>query len=306
MAATLDLAGVTDALVAALEAEVENSVLWVVNGGPIAQFVINVSGMAPDLARGDGDTQLSVALIHVMPNPAYRNRSLRGPDGLVVHPAPIALDLTYALTAFSGRDYVREQQALSLALAWVAAHPIQRFASVSVPPQPIECSLTIETASLDEIARLWQSLSGALRLTALLRVGVVFLGAEPAPVEPAKSPTRMGLVVTPADLKAAAPLLLAISEPVTIATGGEPEAPLRPGETALVAGLGLAAMEKLVLTPAGGGADIDVTGWASGISASSLKLNVPLVGAPPPGSYLLRIELPPQSGPAIPVEIGAP
>ncbi len=307
---TLDLASVTDALVAALENEVDVSPLWTVNGGPVTKFTINVSGMAPDVARGDGDTQLSIALIHLVPNASHRNRTQRGPDGIVAQIVPIALTLTYALTAFSGRDYVREQQALSLALAWIAANPIQRFTVAAVPPHQIECTLTIETASLDEIARLWQSLSGALRLTALLKVGVVFLGPDPAQLVPAAAPTRMGLLVTPADLQAGAPALLAITEPVTIATGAMPEGPLAPGDTAVVAGLGLDGPEQLFLSPADDSADFDVTSWAGHRRSNSLRLTlpaaagVPPAGAPAPGLYRLRIGTAPQLGLAI--EIGGP
>lgn len=312
---TLDLASVTDALIAALATAIDAAPLWTVNGGPVTKFTITPSGQAPDVARAEGDTQLSLSLVHLAPNASYRNQTLRGPSGIIVPPAPMALTLTYALTAFAGKDYVHEQQAMSVALAWIAATPIQRFTVAATPPHLIECTLTIEPVSLDEMARLWQALSGAMRLTALLKVGVVFLGADPAPLVPSPRPTRMGLAVAPAELAAGTtgPRLLAITEPIGVtATGPMPEGRLVAGDSAVVAGLGLDGPERLFLSPQDDSADFDVTGWASNRRAHSLRLTLPAaaglppVGTPPPGIYRLRIGAAPRMGIAIPVEIAAP
>jgi Pvc16 N-terminal domain len=307
---TLDLAGVTDALIAALRTAIGASPLWKVNGGPIKEFVIEVTGQAPDVARDIGGCQLSLALIHVAHDAANRNRSIRGPTGITVPTQPMALTLTYALAAFSGKNYVEEQQAMSVALAWIAAHPIQHFTAVAVPAHAIECTLTIESASLDEIARLWQSFTGAMRLTALLRVGVVFLGADPAPVQPVDPPDRMGLSVAPTGALDVSPQLLGISGPVVIATGKAIGTPLVPGATAIIAGLGLKESDRLFLSPPDDG-PIDVTAWATFQPPYMLHLTLPAgpPGAPPisspqPGIYRLRVGT--KTGPWIPLEIKEP
>jgi Pvc16 N-terminal domain len=280
----------------------------------VAKFTITVSGQAPDVARAEGDTQLALALVHVVPNATYRNRVARGPGGHDVVLAPMALTLTYALVAFSGKDYVSEQQAMSIALAWIAANPIQRLTVAATPAHVIDCTMTLESATLDEVARLWQSLSGAMRLTAVVRIGIVFVGADPAPVVPSPVPTKLGLLVSPAEPPfAGGPRLLAISEPLTMTVGAVVnEAPLAPGEAAVVAGLGLDGPERLFLSPVDDSASFDVTAWVSNRRANTLRLTLPAaVGAPPagapaPGVYRLRLGAAPLTGASIPLVIGAP
>ncbi|RYY31984.1 MAG: DUF4255 domain-containing protein, partial [Sphingomonadales bacterium] len=191
--ATLDLASVTDALVTELTNAFDNSPLWTVNGGTQPKFTISINGLPFDLGRKETESQLNLSLIHAGPNPSYRNLTQRGAGGVELPLVPAALSLTYAVSAFSGKDYVREQQAMSIALAWISANPIQRLTVAGVPPRQVEYSMTLETASVEELSRLWQAMSGAMRLTALVKVGVVFLGPDPAAATPQAPPTRMGL-----------------------------------------------------------------------------------------------------------------
>lgn len=312
-AATLDLSSITDALISALNTAIGAAPLWTVNGGPVAKFTITVSGQSPDVARDEGDCQLSLALVHLSPNASWRNQTFRGPGGTVSPVAPMALTLTYALAAFAGKDNVHEQQAMSVALAWIAANPIQRFTVAATPAHQIECTLGIESVTLDELARLWQSLGGAMRLTSLLRVSVIFLGVDPTIPAPSPKPTKMGMLVAPTNHVGEGPMLLAVSEPISLIVAGSPtEAPLRPGETALVAGVGLDGPEKLFLSPQDDSSSIDVTGWASNRRANTLHLTlpgavgVPPAGAPAAGIWRLRLAAAPLSGVSIPLEVGAP
>jgi hypothetical protein len=308
--ATLDLASVTDALLSELTLAFDNSPLWTVNGGTEPKFTLRINGLPFDLARKETDSQLNLALLHAGPNPSYRNMTRRGPDGLDLPLAPAALTLTYALSAFSGKDYVREQQAMGIAIGWVLANPVQRLTVAGNPPRQVEYSLTLETASLEEMSRMWQALSGAMRLTALIKVGVVFLGPDPAAPDPQDPPTRVGLIAAAADNVRAEPALLAASEPVVVADP-DPEAPWRPGQTIIVAGLGLDGPERLFLSPEDDSAVFDVTGWASERRRSSLRLTLPAgpgappAGAPAAGRYRLRVGAAPHTGVSIPVEIGA-
>jgi hypothetical protein len=294
--ATLDLASVTDALVHALQQAVDASPLW----GPLPPHVpaieIDVTGESPDVARTKGDCQLSLSLLHVAPDAHNRNRALAAPGGIVSPAEPVALILTYVLVAFAGKAYVREQQAMSAALAWIAAHPIQRLTVTAIPPHIVECTLTLQTATLDEIARLWQSLIGPMRLTALLRVGVVFLGTDPVLGPPAKAPSRMGMLVAPTDRLAAAPQLLAVAGPILIGKTDPavPNTRLAAGDVAVVAAIGLAGTEALFLSPLDDSASFDVSSWVTHRGPNTLHVKLPAPGAlpggtPSPGTYRLRI-----------------
>lgn len=308
--ATLDLASVTDALVAELTAAFDNSPLWTVNGGTQAKFTIQINGMPFDLARKETDSQLNLSLIHVGPNASYRNLTQRSSSGVEVPLVPAALTLTYALSAFSGKDYLREQQAMGIALAWVLGNPIQMLTVAGSPPRLVEYSLTLETASLEEMSRIWQAISGALRLTALLKVGVVFLGPDPAVPNPQEPPNLMGMGVGPADNVRAAPLLLVATEPVDV-LDPKPETPWQPGQTILVAGRGLDGPEKLFLSPEDDSTVVDVTTWVTARRSNSIHMLLPIgAGAPPagppaPGRYRLRIGAAAHTGASIPLEIGA-
>jgi hypothetical protein len=308
--ATIDLSSVTDALIVGLNKAITDAPLWVANGGPTAPFTIAVSGIPFDLARGEGGAQLSLALIHVGPSATYRTQMQRGPTGLTAALAPAALTLTYAVSAFAAKDYVQEQQAMGIALSWILANPIQRLTIAAIPPRQVEYTMTLEPAGIDEIARIWQSVTGALRLTVLVRVGVVFLGPDPAAVVPQPKPDQVGMLVTPADLSAGPPALLTASEAVAVANGLS-LAPLAPGQTTIVAGLGLGGTDKLFLSPADDSVSFDVTAWVGPRVANTLHLTlpaaagVPPAGTPAPGLYRLRIGTAAFTAPSIPLEIGA-
>lgn len=308
--ATLDLASVTDALVGKLSDAFDNSPLWTVNGGTEQKFTLKINGMPFDLARKETDSQLNLSLIHAGPNPSYRNLTQRGAGGVEQPLLPAALTLTYAVSAFSGKDYVREQQAMGIAFAWILGNPIQRLAVAGAPPRQIECSMTLESTSLEEMSRMWQALSGAMRLTALIKVSVVFLGPDPAVAAPQDPPDKLGLAIGPAGVVTASPQLLVATEPVLV-VDGKPRSPWQPGQTIIVAGLGLDGVELLFLSPEDDSSVVDVTGWASDRRSNSLHLRLPTgAGAPPAGPpaagpYRLRIGLAPHTGASIPIVIGA-
>lgn len=310
VAATLDLASVTDALVQELTDAFDSSPLWTVNGGTQPKFTIKINGMPFDVGRKETDSQLNLSLIHAGPNPSYRNLTQRGAGGVELALLPAALTLTYAVSSFSGKDYVREQQAMGIALAWILGNPIQRLTVAGAPPRQVECSMTLETTSLEEMSRMWQALSGALRLTALVKIGVVFLGPDPAVSAPQDPPDTLGLAVGSTGAVAASPQLLVATEPVLVADG-KPRSPWQPGQTIVVAGLGLDGAERLFLSPEDDSSAVDVTAWARDRRSNSLHLRLPSaagappVGAPAAGWYRLRIGLAPHTGHAIPVEIGA-
>lgn len=296
-----DLSAVTDELIKGLKAAVTNSAIWATT----TRYTIMVSGMAFDLAREEGDVQVALSLVHVGPNPSLRNLTQRGASGLTTITSPTALTLTYALSAFGAQNYAHEQQAMSIALAWLLANPYLRFA-VGTPPRPIECAITLEAAGFEEIGRLWQSFGGPLRLTALFRVSALFLGPEPPTATPAPRPTQLGMLVGPAE--GTGPRLLFAMDRALIDSGAS-QPPPGPGDVLLVGGLGLDGTDRLFLSPDDDGSSFDVTGWIDDRTANVMRVALPAAsgapptGTPPAGHYRLRIGA--ATGPAIMLEIGA-
>jgi hypothetical protein len=192
----LDLSIVTDLLLKQLEDAKQASRLWdedSVNPLPATPtpptFDIHFTGLPPDATRHLGGCQVSVYLFHVAPDKFYRNTFPGGgPARLTAH-QPFALTLYYLLSAHS-KSYVEEQQAMSLALKCFHESAISR-AFVPQGNRVQEFTLTIEPETVDEIGRLWQSLSTPLRLSTVFRASVIFLEPQPSTLPDTK------LVVAP-------------------------------------------------------------------------------------------------------------
>jgi hypothetical protein len=116
---------------------------------------------------------------------------------------PLSLDLYYLITAFADDKYVEEQQAMSIVLNCFHQHPIVRktvlIPGATPPSVPEEFTLTMEIETCDELARLWQAITVAYRMSVVYKVSVVFL-TPPAPAGPAKPVLRASLAVDPAAL----------------------------------------------------------------------------------------------------------
>ena len=113
---------------------------------------------------------------------------------------PMALDLYYLMSAFSAGNYHWEQQAMSVALRIFHASPIIRSPAAS--PVPWELTLTMEHRSYDEMSRLWQATTSALRLSVIYRAAVVFIDPD-TPPPPARESAVANFIVEP--LPAGAP-----------------------------------------------------------------------------------------------------
>src|SRR6266436_9695330 len=77
-------------------------------------FAFTVSGSMPESVRNDGSCQVSFYLYHVGVDKTMRNTPVIGPD--LVRQRPMGLELYYLLTVFAGKDYVKEQHAISIAM----------------------------------------------------------------------------------------------------------------------------------------------------------------------------------------------
>lgn len=214
----LDLSIVSDRLIGLLTQSVQNSQLWAGNLGQ--RFDITVTGFPPDKIRTltEGDCYLSLYLFHISQDSFQRNSPVTGPwttppptdptkttTRVPITPfQPLSLDLHYILTAYANDSYVKEQQAMSIALKCFHEHPIVR-ATVPVNGRIEEFCLTMETESADEVGRLWQALSTSLRLSVIYKASVIFIEPPlpPSLVKPVEtfdlevSPTFSPMVIAP-------------------------------------------------------------------------------------------------------------
>jgi hypothetical protein len=224
-----DLSDITSELVAMLQTAVNTS--------PIPPFNVTVSGSMPETVRKNGDCQLSLYLLHVGRDPYWRNTPRQGPRALLNTQQALSLNLTYLLTAYADADFVAEQQAMSIALHCFHEQPLFHGANQ-------EFTISIEADTIEEMSRLWQAIAVPIRLSSVIRVGVVFITPTAQPPTVAPPPARAGLVVGQ-ESPGALPQLFGSATRVDFAvtpTGvtATPEpTPLVGGQKVLLGGLGL-------------------------------------------------------------------
>jgi len=197
----LDLSIVTDRLIKLIEKSRDESPLWATLGATSPTFTITVTGAMPEAVRKDGGCQVSVYLFHVTEDKYQKNAPVTGPRVPPIPTQPLSLNLYYLVTAFADKDYVQEQQAMSIVLRCFHENPIVREnVVIPVPPAQTvkeEFTLTMEVETSDEMARLWQAVTVPFRLSVVYKVSVVFI-TPPAPAVPlAPKPQRLGLTVDP-------------------------------------------------------------------------------------------------------------
>jgi Pvc16 N-terminal domain len=179
-----DLSVVTDTLKRLVDTEWPNAPLWT-PATPL--FAVDVTGLSPDAVRQGQGAQLSLYLYHVEEDKATESlfwgaqaqsagQQLHRPP---LQYQPLALDLYYLLSAYAEGNYVQEQQAMSIAMRVFHENPV--VSEVGPDGQPWQVTLTLERRSYDELSRLWQATTTALRLSAVYRASVVLLEPEKAP-----------------------------------------------------------------------------------------------------------------------------
>jgi Pvc16 N-terminal domain len=181
---TPDLSDITHVLRGLIESAVNASAL---------QHAQNIKVLcdSPDTARAtDGHCHLNIYLLHVGRDPFWRNTPVQGPRPQLNSSQPLSLNLSYLLTAWCDKDFALEQRAMSIALQTIHANPIvnQTLIIAESLTQWLpkgEFVISIEADTIEEMSRLWQAFTVPMRLSALIRVGVVFID----PVDPPRSAT---------------------------------------------------------------------------------------------------------------------
>jgi hypothetical protein len=253
---------------------------------------ISLSCNSPDTARGsDGHCHLTLYLLHVGRDPYWRNAPVNGPRPQPNSNQPLSLNLSYLLTAWCDKDFATEQRAMSIALHAIHSHPIVNKALIQheVLTQWLadgEFTLSIEADTIEEMSRLWQAITVPIRLSALIRVGIVFIAPSVDVPPPMPAPTAANLSVGPMPTGTA-------TVPLLFAGGGLTMQPALPGSDSAtvtattgpltVAGGGSVTVSGNGLTlPAAAGLFLGAPGTATEWDASSW-----LQGAAQPGQLSL-------------------
>jgi hypothetical protein len=301
-----DLSAVTDTLMNLVTAQWPNAPLWTQD---TPQFAVNLTGLSPDAARAGMGAQLSLYLYHIDENKAteslFWTAQAQTAGGPPLRYQPLALDLYYLLSAYEQGNYVHEQQAMSIAMRVFHENPL--VSGDSPDGSKWEVTLNLESRSYDELSRLWQATTSALRLSAVYRAAVVLIKPEQGPGLAPPVEVR-NLVVVRGVADTGPQLLGAYREVQYVVPGGatvtftrEP-ATVAAGGQVWLAGTGLDAVtaERLILTgPYPGNVQTDVSGWLAvpqPLPATRRAVTLPAAtgvppnGAPPPGRYTVRLE----------------
>ncbi len=201
-----DLSFVTDALRNILTDGLSASPAF---GNP-PPFSLGISSQhpsdAPDAPTNDCD--INLYLFHIAEDRGLRNQfwtqkavSNQGAMQPVAF-EPLCLDLYYLLTAHSQTSYNHEQLAMSVGMRAFHENPIVRLPTPTPTGLPqSEITLSMETATWDELSRLWQALECPMRMTALYKASVAMLMPEGAPhdTKPVDILTVLGAPATASD-----------------------------------------------------------------------------------------------------------
>jgi Pvc16 N-terminal domain len=311
---TLDLSAVTDSLIGLVKSQWTAAPIWTEIGGspPGPTFTPNFTGLAPDVARQEPGTQLSMYLYHVEPDNvqetlSWRPQMLDG-AGEPTRFLPLALNLFYLLFAYSQTSYTEEQEAMSVALRIFHANPIVR-SDPGVQP-PWELTLTMEHRSYDELSRLWQATTAPLRMSLVYRAAVVFVDPDQMPSSPPLT-TSFSVAADPVPPPlpvpgtGGPPVLFGTFRDASYLGPGNVAVPfsrspatVAAGQTTWLTGSGLGAAgvsDRVYLLPPAGG-ELDVTAWAAAADPTAARFVLTLpsaagtapAGAPAPGVYQFR------------------
>lgn len=195
----LDLSVVTDTLKRLVETEWPNAPLWT-PATPL--FAVEVTGLSPEAARQGQGAQLSLYLYHVEEDKAteglFWTAQAQSAGGPPLRYQPLALDLYYLVSAYAEGNYVHEQQSMSIAMRVFHENPV--VSGAGPDGLPWQVTLTLERRSYDELSRLWQATTSALRLSAVYRASVVLL--EPEQVPPPAPPVSTVNIYAKPDMPA--------------------------------------------------------------------------------------------------------
>lgn len=214
MSTALAIAGVTAVLRDRLNDGLVNH-----NVAGVLGSTVSVSVLAPDRvvpADGTESSQLNLFLYQVMPNASWRNQGLPAHDASGrqrLTNQPLALDLYYLISAYSGGD-LHAEILLGYAMQLMHEFPIitREMIRTALSPSPdvgvvlppalralAECGLadqvemlrvTPQALNTEESSKLWSATQSSLRPTAAYQVSVVLIEATRPALAPLPVLTR--------------------------------------------------------------------------------------------------------------------
>lgn len=267
------------------------------NALPTANLVgvlgpITVSALPPDrIDVGTETARLNLFMYQVRPNAGWSNTGLPSHDatGRRVANPPLALDLSYMLSAYGAKDFHSEillgHGALVLHQTRVLTRELvkQTFAG-ALPPdlallagagldgQEELVALSMEPMSVDDLSRLWQVFGEKYRPSIAFQAHVVLLRGESPTPAPGPPVQRVRLDITPS----IAPTITAVQPPAVTASA-----------TITLAGTGLVGPGAIARFGSG-----ETTAPVDG--STPLRVQVPLPGSLRAGVNTVRMQLPSQ------------
>jgi hypothetical protein len=213
MSSPLAIAAVT----AVLQKFLQNSVASHGLDG-ILNGTVKVSAEAPDRIENGAHSadRINLFLFQATENQGWRNNDLpvRDPNGDRISNPPLALDLSYLLTAYGSADFHAE---VLLGYAMSVFHEMPVFtrdairAAIPVPPPPTlpnaltnanladqieQIKIVPQVMSVEEISKIWSALQSQYRPTAVYKASVVLIETEKT-VRPTLPVRARNLLVVP-------------------------------------------------------------------------------------------------------------
>jgi hypothetical protein len=184
---TPDITLITDAIHDGLDSAIQAEI-----GGA---FTVTVNRASPEVSRKLTPCQLSFYLLHIGRDAYWRNAPVAGPRPQLNVSQPLSLNLYYLLTAWADARYDHEQRVMTVALQYFHANPVYRHLTGGVVDE--EFTISVEADTIEEMSRLWQAFAVPMRLSCVIRVGIVFVAPQAPPATFSKPPVTANVAVGP-------------------------------------------------------------------------------------------------------------
>jgi hypothetical protein len=142
--------------------------------------------------------RVNLFLYRVAPNPHLANRDFQpkpGAPNVLLHP-PLALNLFYLLTPFAQLDPetgdANAHTVMAEAMRVLHENPIVPSSALEAPLTAAQVKVTLHTADVEELSKVWTALEKELRLSAVYEVSFVdVLARRERPVGPRVTKTHL-------------------------------------------------------------------------------------------------------------------
>jgi hypothetical protein len=150
-----------------------------------------VTTRPPDKARDNSGNQVNLFLYQTLPNAAWRNIDLTGPNPLgTPGPSPLALNLHYVISTYGRNEDDHEPMShhlLGRVMQILHDHPVLTLAELqdAIPGTDLQqqgerVRISLQPISLEETSKLWNIFQTPYRISVTYEVSVVLItGGQP-------------------------------------------------------------------------------------------------------------------------------